>query len=643
MSHRAAPRSSIPAPKATDGTPLAPPPAGPNITQVINTTLNLTSDDGAQTIIDVIPDMRFMLISWIYSIQHEMPANIYASMPHASPASLLAFTMLQMVALLYFNDSVLRPSMSAAAMTVFNNNVFSSFFAELLTLPVPAFAAPEFAALQAYFDDLASNICFIPSLATTTFLHDYGRHFPASIFLALHNIMAQLPANTTPASLSTTFYNFVVTNVTFNNGTAQVNVTPGMYFGLTRTNNATTAYTNWLAARVDRIVTALAIRPAFTAPTIGPIPVQVTTFTSNDDYNPYLYLSGLNNDNVLSLLQFARSLGQFVNTNVANSRPLSLYTREGSLEATRHLSFRIAGPTWSSNSGTLTEAAFSANTQRTTHRTYLTDINFAGAPRSPATAPDGTNNFFNVESLRMADPRPDHRIAAELRSGNATAADPITYQRNITSTDSAGLDLCNPPCIVFDPTVATTTHLFAVITSGKIIETGNVTSASVLVAQPDLPLHVTNASVLAGMIPFTKVKNSITDGTPFVFQTLPLYGHDSLPQGFTAGHPGRLRIPLARTGIVHAVRSLANNITRFFPGAQQLVGTNYVSHALNYFGYRTNQVPDATAIPDEMFCFWSSYRWTSPTGTRFMIPTLRPIFGLRARNHISQHPSARIP
>jgi hypothetical protein len=643
MSHRAAPRTSIPAPTSADGLPLLPAPTGPNITTDLNAPGNLTSDDGAQTILDCAPDMRFHLISWIYSIQHELQANAYASSPHASPASLLAYTMLQMTALLYFNDSVVRPSMSAAAATIFNNNQFAAFFSRLLNLPVPSFAAPEFSALQAHFDDLATNFCIIPDLAATTFLQDYGRHFPCTIFLALHNIMATLPANTTPASLSSTFYNFAVTSVTFDNGTNHVTVNPAMYFGLARAANATTAYENWLSARVARIVTALAIRPAFTAPTIGPIPVQITTFANNSSYNPYLYLTGLNNDNVTPLLNFATSLGTFVTTNLPNSRPLSLYTRPGSNEAARFLSFKSAGPTWTTSAASLTDAAFAPTTARTSHRTFLSDIHYADHPADPTTAPDGTNNFFNTHVMRNSAPATEHPLNTNLNSSNATpGVDPVTYIDNIDAMNAFGLDLCAPPCIVFDPTVATTTHLDAVITSGKIVETNDFSSVSVLLTMPDLPLHTTNASLLSGLVPFTKIRNSMIDGTPFLIQELPFYTHDSLPQGFTVGHPGRLRIPRPRRGIVHAIRSLANNVTRMFPGSFSINDTAIVSSALNYFGYRTNNVPDATSINDGRFNLWSSYRWIAPNGTLFMMPSLRPIYGTRARSHVSAHPSARI-
>nr|AOX47607.1 coat protein [Ceratobasidium partitivirus CP-h] len=537
-------------------------------------------------------------------------------MPFASPASLLAFTMLQMVALLYFNDSNSRPGdMSNHARAIFDNNTFQAFFLDLLLLPVPSFAANEFHALQTYYDDLANNLCFIPDLAQTTFLLDYGRHFPVSTFLALHNLMANLPANTTPASLSQHFYNFAVASVTFDNGANFVNVTPAMMFGLSRTADATTAYSNWLNERVARIVTALAIRPVFTAPTIGPIHVQTTSIANNASYNGYLFLSGLNNDNVNPLRQFASSMGPFVMSVLPNSRPLSLYTRPGTIEPARHLSFLSAGPTWSSAGASLHLDAFTA--PRVTHRTYLEDCNYFRTPASPATAPDGTSDLFNTEIYRNAQTPPDYPLAQAMSSGTAPTDDPLSFVNNITSTSSSGLDLCLPPCIIFDPSSPQTSHLLGVITSGKIIETNAISSVSVLVARPDLPVHTTNASMLR-------------------------YTAASLPQAITIGNAGALRVPLQRNGIVHALRALTAHFNRFFPAAVQSAGARWISHTINYFGYNLDSIPDATVYPESYVQLWSSYRYTSPAGQNFMIPSLRPIFGLRARSHVSAHPAQRI-
>jgi len=188
-----------------------------------------------------------------------------------------------MIALLYFADSVQRPAMSQASARIFNNNQFAAFFDLLLDLPVPIFATHEFDSLRAFLDPLALNLMFTPSLALSEFLLDFGRHFPAAIFYQLHNLQASLPANASPSLVLRRFYRLTVAQVTFDNGATQVNVNPAMFFGLFHPDaaNPNRIYRNWLNIFVNRIVTSQAIRPVFTAPTIGPLPVSPVAFANN--------------------------------------------------------------------------------------------------------------------------------------------------------------------------------------------------------------------------------------------------------------------------------------------------------------------------------------------------------------------------
>lgn len=654
MSRRAAPRQTIPPsapapiPTADEGRPPVPPYAGPDLITTINASGNVTSDDGPQTIIDVVPDMRFHLLSWIYSIQHAIPASAYAASPHASPASLLAYTMIMMIGQLYFCDAYLRPSMTLAASKIYNDSVLSMFFNLLLDMPVPTFAINEFEALRPYFDDMATNLCFIPSLGGSTFLHDFGRHFPAATFISLHNLMANLPANTSPAALSHSFYTTPVASVTFDNGATHVTVTPSMMFGLYMsgmTNDRLTS--NWLNQRINRIVTALAIRPAFTAPTIGPLPVDQVSFANDQDYSPYEFLTGLSTHNVNPMIQLVRSVGSFVSSVFPSSRPLRDFTQLGSIETARHLVFDYPVPTWTTAADTPSADLFTAPIAYNDHNTYAAHIRFAVALGNPTTTPVSGNAYYNSRFYPAPDdfaelPNVYNVQLNEEDDPSSNARDPIKYVTNVSSTRPNARSLADPNCLIFDPSSSGTAHLAAVIIAGKIIEEYDLSGATTPFPRPDVPLHTINGTLISGAVPIRNVRPAIVNRTFWTFIDPGTPSLASLPQGFHRGTLGPLRIPVSRKGIVCFANSSGATDERTFPGAEFDTDSRYPDLSVNFFGYHLGR--RNVSIPS--IHLWSSYRFQDmKPGSHawYMLPSLLPIYGLRVRHHGSIHPSLRIP
>lgn len=657
MSRRATPRSSIPppptpVPASSSGAPPVPPYSGPDIVTTINASGNVSSDDGAPTTIDVTPDMRYHLISWIFSIQHGITSSDYSASPFASPASLLGYTIVMMVSLLYFGDSIQRHTMSAPARQIFDSNFLAQFFDMLLDLPVPAFATHEFESLRVFLDPLALNLMFVPDLALSEFLIDFGRHFPAAIFFRLHNLQASLPANVSPNMLLRRFYQLNVAQVTFDNGATNVNVTPSMFFGLHHPDpaNANVLYRNWLNIMVNRIVTSQAIRPVFTAPTIGPLPIHPVAFANNAAYNPYLFLTGLNLENAPAMLSAVRSIGSFITKIFPTSKPLRAYTQLGSESITRHLIFDYPVPTWTSNGTQVPDAAFPNDNELvySTHSAFARLINFATSPADPVTAPDGANNFFNARRFVPRDPPTAHNAVShniEEDVPPANTEDPISWVLNRTDDAPYRRDLSQPACLIFDPFTGTSTHLAPVLTSGIIIEEGSLSSVSLPVQRPSSLLFSTNAQHINGAIPFSRINDAVVSPHDYHFRSVASPQWPNLPQGFTFGPFGSLRIPILRRGIVQTdVTTGQTRATyRHFPGVELARHSRFIGAALNFFGI-TLGTQGNNGFPS--IKLWSSYRYESQVpgnNTRYMIPSLRPIFGSRSRTHGSQHPATRIP
>jgi len=191
----APPPISVPTDHAHNSDAPVPPNPLHDIISAIRPESTIFSGEGALFNLNVVPDHRMPLLSWLYSIQRQVTSSTYSSHPCASPSSLTSYTYAMYVALLFHNDASLRLHASSHACDVMQNFYVNQFFDRFLDLPVPTFAALDFEALR-FYHDRASNLVSIGSLAGFSFTHDFGRFFTTGTFFRLHDLLAKLPGNT---------------------------------------------------------------------------------------------------------------------------------------------------------------------------------------------------------------------------------------------------------------------------------------------------------------------------------------------------------------------------------------------------------------------------------------------------------------
>jgi len=650
MSSRAAPRQPIdlapppvPIPSAEDGSAPLPPNTTPDVIAALNASGNVASDDGALTIIENVCDMRFPLVSWIYSITHAIPHTVYASSPHASPPSVLAYTMILFTGLLYFNDSRLRPHPSAAAQMIINDATASMFYNALLDMPVPAFAANEFTANQNYTDSLASSLTTICSLAAAHLFTDFGRLIPASTFLLLHNAMTDLPSNTTPTNLLHSFYAFIVYQINFGTPAApdNVDITPAMLFGSCLND---IRYNNWLNARIEMLVSSLSIRSVHSGPTVGRLPFAIPARLLHTDINPYHFLSGYSPENVNSLLQVVRSLGFHAKEAFPNSLPLRNYTQPGTTEAVKHLIFTSPTPTWTSKA---TIAAlppktdsriFVPGTNPSSHDSFALAIHWLTEKLPPTDTPAANNKTRKViRSTRPATAEPlDLTLDMVTPTPDPLPLDKIEWIVNSTKDSHA-----HPRCLIFDPTENNRAALARVLISGHVIEIHDLTAVATTLARPDVSLHTTNATHINGAIPMAHLRPAVNNLLPLHVQSIAAYNHLTLPQAHFRGPPGPLRAPAPAPGLVEFEELNPSSPSSLLPGAEMYHNATRPGDVLNVFGCRLGTAPSAGS---PSVALWSSYRYIDPvTFQIFVLPSLRPIYGTRARHHTSEHTTILLP
>jgi len=453
---------------------------------------------------------------------------MYNKFPLSSPASLLGYSIVMLTGMLFFSDARLAPFPSPSALHILNDHLLDIMFSQLLDLPVPPFMANELEAIRPLLGDLAVNIAFFPSLASSNFLIDFGRMILANTFFMLHNLMATMPGNSTTASLMEAFYKGIIVQLTDQNTT--YTITPAQLFGHIREHdNAATRYANWLNTRVNLLVNALAIRPINAMSIPGHLPITHPAYVSLQDFNPYLMCIGYAPGNADSLIQIFRSLGQFVTEVFPTARPLRAYTQPGTQEIARYLGFSAPVPTWHSDATGLAADAdqsrlFAPTAPARTHAQFANDITFLGALGDPVAPPTATNDSYEMQTFPCPADATGYSVQlVEPEAPPANAPDPIGFMANTSNLSGP-----TPHCIIFDPSSNTTTHLGVVIISGKIIEHGDIDCTTQVLENPATPLFQQNGILVGGLIPFSQVRNGLTDPTTFLLNRA-TYGDNNFP------------------------------------------------------------------------------------------------------------------
>lgn len=649
MSRRAlrttiAPPPAPPVQIGIDGTPVAPVPVVPDVITRLDPTRNTSSNSGDTTMIDVHPDFRFPLISWMYSLCHSIQSSVYNTHPLASPASVLCYTQIMFVGLLFHNDAFLRFVPSNYAFAIRNNEQYSLIYDLMLDLAVPAFAVADFEAFMTHMDDLATNLFYFGTLAGSSFYHDFGRFPPATMFATLHNLLSILPNNVGYSGLAANFYASTVAEVTLEGlATPNVNLTPSNFLGTFMTTDRTTnqKYNNWFNFRLDQFITANAIRVVNASATVTRLPLHLPARTSTTNYNPYLYGIGLHEDSLMSFTELLRNLNDFIMTAWPSSRPLRAFTQYGTQEISRHLIFQSVLPTWH-NGATPSLATLSTNNYELVNAVPDTNAHFAEhiqfLARRPAPANDtvppsvpvavGVNQEGDTSNLIQlvcpATSPPTTEDPAELRTFSPTSH-------------------VLPRCLIFDPASSATAHLTAVITSGKIIETNDLSCIGVVIPTALRPLGSTNSDYIQGAIPLRHVQPGITH-VPWSVRRRQDSSSTYSPQVILRSFASKITIPRFRTGLVRPATTLNTQHPRlqpFLPGVTTLDNLLHAHDGINVFASALGTINNT--VPDQFFQVWSCYRfYHQESRTWYMLPSLRHIYGTRARHFVSEHPALRI-
>jgi hypothetical protein len=642
-----APPPQQPVETGDDNRPVVPAPLVPDTISRLEPANNTISNNGETVIIDVVPDMRFPLASWIYSISNNVQTSIYSDAPFASPASLLSYTMIMYYGFLFHCDASLRLfNMSKFAHSISNDQAQSQLFDSLLDMHVPSFADYEFSSLQPHNDELATHLHYFASLAGSSLSHDYGRIIPATVFARLHNLLATIPANSGYETLESRFYSQNAMHIVLG-PTLTILVTNAQLFGRTILTSGTTyRHANWLNMSIDSMLNANAIRVVNAQATVTRFFIEEPPATALDDttYNPYLLGIGYTNQNLFGLNRLLFIMNSFIKAKFPRSKPLRAYTQPGTQEIVRHLIFDSVLPTWHTHSEGTIPVPSASSTQGISQlpirnpTEFASDVNFLVARPSPSklTVPPAVP--LTQGKQPSSDPAKDS-IRVDLVSSSASSPDPtenlyrlFSAQRHVT-----------PNMVIFEPSANTPAHLAAVILSGKITETHDISQIGMEIPHPTAPIGPQNSQFIMGSIQLRYIQNAGSQN-PLVSRRRNWQRFARIAQTFFISCADKVLLPFfspSDSTPTAAISSPGNHPEPFLPGVRF---NNQVTSALDGINvFSTALGSNHVNLPDQTFRLWTSYRFYDvETNNWYWLPTLRHIYGTRSRLFGSTHPSLRL-
>jgi hypothetical protein len=634
-----------------DGRPIIPPMITPDLHARLANPHQYETDPGSNEVLHNVIDFRFPLIAWITTISTNLDISAFSSNPAASPQSLLGYCFSLVVAFNWFSDICHNLAPSRYAQTLLDSHqTFVSFLEDMLDLYVPSFMVPEIMQWQSIFSEYAATFRRITCFDTADFPHDFGRHFPTTMFFGLHNQLATIAARSTYSEIAKMYYSTTVATITVAGN--PVPLTPANYLAAAFLNapaNTVSFFRNWLNQSFDVLLAPNSVRSTFGTVTIRRLPLNTISYTSFDDYNPYTFLMSWTHENDLPLREIFSSLSDWTKTTFSSSQPLRNFIQIGSRPLVQYLSFRTALPTWHTQS--TPDRTQYGDENHTFFATSMTAVQFAeriafcaNRPALPAT-PDATNILVAPGRDLETPPAGSSRIDLVRPTPSTAPTDPAndTFRRAF-NTESMFLAHCRILC----SSELAPASFGPILTSGLLVETNSISMIGLPTPSPNRSLHKDNSRICLGGIRLSNTKTAFTGTGEVFFVKRTEFGMTAdTTQFFAYGPSRRLVLPRFLQGIVSVGRNAtdANSgiawLARFFPGSWIYDNVRRSMDALNYYADAIDR--NVNYLPENEIVFWSSFRYRAPvTREVFVLPSLEHLVGTQYRMVTSSHPAERI-
>lgn len=589
----------------------------------VNVDTNIVGNTGPNSIIDVQPDYRMIILSITFYIVKEYPDMDIKPYPTLTPVALMAYNL----ALLYIfalvnDDANIRYVKSKYSREISTTRHLDRILAKFRTFPVPPYLMQLIQALQAGYDERKENLRYVNSLACFDLDYDFGRTPPIMIYLIAHNLIASRPGNANPDDIFAEWVNTQIMN-------APRALYVNNYLG---THEELGVYTNWFSQSNRMLFNpvtnrTLTVRPTFMRSDTMSQAFNVTT----ENINPYIHLLGLDTNNRSIIEADLTATSKCIENTYPNCPTIgSLAVVAKNSNILNHYYSNIALPTWHS-------IAPRARGVNETH-TRVSAITFADRINYKAT---GNYSFNSTVKFPATESAYDPPLYLAENKAPATADIPIVQKLFDDQND------IQPDVRHFCPFETSNENIFSNVITGRTIETEEITSCAVPQPNPRNSILTENCFFLESAIPISHV-------TPINSQP-----NSSLPIVVREFHSSKLpavRIDLIDRSIDRLPRFAAaihGDIANGLPGYDMLDAVPHPQHACNSISYTIDEGPAESMIDKDLrkVRAWSSYRYYNlhqsdnvPIRNRkLMLLNFRTLHGTNVPLVETPHPSICIP
>jgi hypothetical protein len=579
---------------------------------------NIDQADGEDFIIDVQPDYRFPFSFIVNSCVGNFPRLDIKSHPNVSLYTQIFYELVLFTASLLIQDFLCRKPNSFWAQLYRNDQQRYDYINMLLSCNISQDTAVLIEHFIATDDPNKPRLSFIPTLGGGKFVHDYGRLMPPQIFLAMHNLLADMRNNVPVNEVLRQLYDTLV--ITVNNNEYHVTHFTGGNFLIGNQNHRAQ---HWIREIVEDLFCPAVGRAHIQRPTLARIDVtpQVIAETSPNFYDLMLSYNDEDYGRIANLIQRINCF--YSSSDEINSVPLSaVIEKAGGITILSHTIEELSFPTWHyfPHPGQEMQAATAITTNTpaqiaTRARLYQDAPVFNGNLPFPAEEPDDFDRqFYQIAS--PDDPLVENPIQFKQFRSNTAHPDVFLfqpYERHVQRAElstTLGLKICSEE---FD---------------AAVIPLPNIADS----------LYDNNGAYQVGSLPIRMVR-------PYIPRLEQDHGYRIIQRSLNSHEINGFAIRDGGQNIIPIFNM--NNIRPDIIQYEGIINEHGHQDNLNAFTYATWRDGDGHNVPERSRTLWSSYRYVTNPGranraVNFYF-SMRPLYGMGTPLIRMRNPSLVIP
>jgi hypothetical protein len=592
--------------------------------------------------VDVLPNFVPILTTVLYHVNQYMPLLEASKHAKISAGSFTAYCFSIIYGYILCCDLYVRdsPSMHASA---WEDDARKQRFVEFLfTLPVPDFVALILHKLTPTSSEHRGNITFVPSAAGFSYDTHFGRFFPLNMFTSVHDLAAEVPANTNPAEVNVQYLSKPLFKIdTLHDEEKPFTATPAHFLGtFFKSDDIYSSYNSKLEQIFQTVFNPVLFRDYQRRQTLASISIVPVNY--DDEFmNFYDLVFSATSANLAEYRIVFQSISGAMKGVVKCPGDLASFFKSFSgTDILRHGYSYFALPTWHHSRISFPESNFK-RPARVTPANFATAVHFLQAPVLPS-----LTTFDQPSGECQTDK--EHKVTIKFSSVlNRLAATDNGTTRPTLQTDfvtfSEDIHLF-PKTYVFNIS-GSTIDAWDATAFGMVIENTDIDGTIVPFPNTELSLGIENTWFADSSIPYHACyKASYIDTDELshpanAMKRIRPSRQTRFPAASLLVDRTSVILPRFKTKGVQAPGSAS-----YFPGLTQENGWNWPLFIARFIGFHTADPRMHGSTSDEIPGFnrelllWSPYSYTGYEGDddfasdfksskHYFITNLRTIFG----------------